>query len=78
MLGRVGARATQEARVVVQREDQPMDLEQHLLRIGVGAQMALVLLLAIGWTWTIIMAGMGRLDAGVSAALGCPSMPTSS
>ena len=27
---------------------------------------ALILLLAIGWTWTIVMAGMGRLDEGVA------------
>jgi len=27
---------------------------------------ALVLVLAMGWTWTIIMAGMGRLDDGVA------------
>lgn len=27
---------------------------------------ALILLLAIGWTWTIVMAGMGRLDDGVA------------
>lgn len=27
---------------------------------------ALILLLAIGWTWTIVMAGMGRLDQGVA------------
>ena len=37
-----GARAAQEARVVVQREDQAVDLEQHLLRIGVGAQVPFV------------------------------------
>lgn len=27
---------------------------------------ALILLLAIGWTWTIVMAGMGRLDDGIA------------
>ncbi|NUR33642.1 MAG: hypothetical protein HOQ30_06485 [Gemmatimonadaceae bacterium] len=43
---------------------------------------ALVLLLAVGWTWTIIMAGMGRLDEGVAtpasitAAITNPDGPT--
>jgi hypothetical protein len=27
---------------------------------------ALVLLLALGWTWTIVMAGMGRIDGGLA------------
>jgi hypothetical protein len=43
---------------------------------------ALVLLLAAGWTWTIVMAGMGRLDDGtatpasITAALTNPDGPT--
>ena len=43
---------------------------------------ALVLLLALGWTWTIVLAGMGRLDDGVAtpasitAALTNPGGPT--
>jgi hypothetical protein len=43
---------------------------------------ALVLLLALGWTWTIVMAGMGRLDDGlatpasITAAITNPDGPT--
>jgi uncharacterized protein YcbK (DUF882 family) len=36
---------------------------ERLLEIG---GVALVALLAIGWTWTIVMAGLGRLDEGVA------------
>ena len=35
-----GAGQTQEAGVVVQRQDQAVGLEQQLQRVGVGAQMA--------------------------------------